>query len=225
MGEKRMTDREQATKLTKTRTSIAVAAISATVRTARPIFPSLGFRDNGGSPPVQYRTLRYAEAGCKNLARHGPEQEEPLRAGQIAPDLNSATHGSRCSYDRVGSSGDACRRNRLVPLPVLHTLAPSLFHQSVELTEANLFVLEQPAQRMELHRVVLVQHFGRGSELDRIGPPGVVSEPGFDLFEVQAGPEERTGFDAFGRPISFRTAYYVGRSVHRFRSGDPRNES
>jgi hypothetical protein len=36
-----------------------------------------------------------------------------------------------------------------------------------------------------------------------------------------AGPQERTGFDAFGRPLSSRTAYYVGGSVHRFRSGRP----
>src|SRR6202035_564575 len=93
--------------------------------------------------------------------------------------------------------------------------------QAVELPQANLFVLEQPAQRIELDRVVLAQHFGRGGELDRIGPPGVVSQPVFDLFDVLAGPQERTGFDAFGRPLSFRTAYYVGRSVHRFPSGRP----
>ena len=82
--------------------------------------------------------------------------------------------------------------------------------------------LDAKPERTELHRVVLAQHFGRGGELDRIGPPGVVSEPGFDLFDVLAGPEERTGFDAFGRPLSFRTAYYVGRSVlelTRFRRG------
>jgi hypothetical protein len=101
----------------------------------------------------------------------------------------------------VGSSGDACRRDRPVPLPVFHTLASALLDQPVELTEANLFVLEQPAQRIELNRVVLAQDFGSGGELNRIGPAGVVSEAGFDRFDLLAGPCERTGLDAFGRPI------------------------
>jgi hypothetical protein len=71
-----------------------------------------------------------------------------------------------------------------------------LIDQPVELAQANLFVLEQPPQRMELNRVVLAQDFGGGGEFNRIGPPRVVSEPGFDLCDLPAGPEERTGFDA-----------------------------
>src|SRR6202043_1893800 len=146
----------------------------------------------------------------------GLEQEEPLRVGHIAPDLNPTARRPRCWSDRVSGSGAACRRDRSVPLPAFHTLAPALIDEAVELAQANQFGFEQTPERTELHRVVLAQHFGRGGELDRIGPPGVVSEPGFDLFDLLAGPQERTGFDAFGRPIFFRTAYDVGRSVHRF---------
>jgi len=74
--------------------------------------------------------------------------------------------------DRVSGSGDACRRDRSVPLPAFHTLAPALIDQPVELAQANLFILEQPAQRMELDRVMLAQHFGRSGELNRTNRRG-----------------------------------------------------
>jgi hypothetical protein len=72
------------------------------------------------------------------------EQEQPLRVGEIAPDLHPVARRSRCSSDRVSGSGDPCRRDRLVPLAVFHTLTPTLLDQPV--AQANLFVLEQPAQ-------------------------------------------------------------------------------
>ena len=147
------------------------------------------------------------------------EQEEPLSVGEIAPDLNPAAHNARRMGGRTcGGTGSLRRCSSFGTQCNVLALAPTLLNEPVELAQANLFVLEQPAQRMELDRVVLAQHFGCGGELDRIGPPGVVSEAGFDLLDLLAGPEERIRFDAFERPVSFRTAYYVGRSVHRFRS-------
>src|SRR6202030_456338 len=128
----------------------------------------------------------------------------------------------RCWSDRVSGSGDACCCDCSVPFPAFHPLAPAPIDEAVELVQANQFGFEQTPERTELHRVVLAQHFGRGGELDRIGPPGIISQAGFDFFDLLAGPQERTGFDAFGRPLSFRTAYYVGRSVHRFRSAEER---
>ena len=65
-------------------------------------------------------------------------------------------------------------------------------NQPIELAQAHQFVFEQPSQRIELNRIVLAQDFGGGGELNRIGPPGVISEPGFDLFDFPARPLERT---------------------------------
>src|SRR6266852_8552208 len=50
-------------------------------------------------------------------------------------------------------------------------------NQPIELAQAHQFVFEQPSQRIELNRVVLAQDFG---------PPGVVSEPGLNLFDFPA---------------------------------------
>jgi hypothetical protein len=108
----------------------------------------------------------------------------------------------------VSSSGDACRRDRLVPLPVFHTLASSLIDQPVELTHTDLFVLEQAAQRIELDRVVLAQDFGGGGEFNRIGPSGVVSEAGFagrcDPLDV----EDQRLHGGRSRPIDYRLGFF-----------------
>src|SRR6202043_51464 len=61
----------------------------------------------------------------------GLEQEEPLRVGQIAPDLNPTARRSRCWPDRVSGAGAACRRDRAVPLPAFHSLAPALLDEAV----------------------------------------------------------------------------------------------
>src|SRR5713101_8232263 len=65
-------------------------------------------------------------------------------------------------------------------------------NQPIELAQAHQFVFEQPSQRIELNRVVLAQDFGGGGELNRIGPPGVASEPGLNLLDLPARPLEGT---------------------------------
>src|SRR5271165_3400692 len=95
----------------------------------------------------------------------------------------------RCSSD---GSSDACRRDHRVPLPVFHALASSLIDQPVELAQPNQFGFEQTPERTELDRVSLAQDFGGGGEFNRIGPPGVVSEAGFDRFDLLTRPLERT---------------------------------
>src|SRR5216683_3278738 len=60
-------------------------------------------------------------------------------------------------------------------------------NQPIELAQAHQFVFEQPSERIELNRVVLAQDFGGGGELNRIGSSGIISEPGFDLFEPTGG--------------------------------------
>jgi hypothetical protein len=62
----------------------------------------------------------------RHTSTAGLEQEEPLRVGHIAPDLHPTAHCPRCWSDRVSGAGGACRRDRSVPLPAFHTLAPAL---------------------------------------------------------------------------------------------------
>src|SRR6266852_5588402 len=73
---------------------------------------------------------------------------------------------------------------------VFCALALASMNQPIELAQAHQFVFEQPSQRIELNRVVLAQDFGGGGELNRIGPPGVVSEPGLNLFDFPPRPLE-----------------------------------
>src|SRR6266852_5046215 len=75
---------------------------------------------------------------------------------------------------------------------VFCALALASMNQPIELAQAHQFVFEQPSQRIELNRIVLAQDFGGGGELNRIGPPGVISEPGFDLFDFPPRPLEGT---------------------------------
>ena len=119
------------------------------------------------------------------------EQKEPLRVGEIAPDLNPAAHNARRMGGRTcGGTGSLRRCSSFGTQCNVLALAPALLDEPVELAQANLFVLEQPAQRIELDRVVLAQDFGGGGKLNRIGPARVVSETGFDLFNLLARPEE-----------------------------------
>jgi hypothetical protein len=71
---------------------------------------------------------------------------------------------------------------------VFHALAPALIDQAVELAQANQFGFEQTPERTELHRILLAQDFGGGGELDRIGPPGIISQAGFDLLDSATSP-------------------------------------
>src|SRR6202051_4126471 len=78
----------------------------------------------------------------RRTATAGLEQEETLRVGQIAPDLNPTACCPRCWSDRVSGAGAACRRDRSVPLPAFHTLAPALLDEAVELAQPNQFGFE-----------------------------------------------------------------------------------
>src|SRR6266851_8535830 len=75
---------------------------------------------------------------------------------------------------------------------VFCALALASMNQPLELAQAHQFVFEQPSQRIELNRIVLAQDFGGGGELNRIGPPGVASEPGLNLLDLPARPLEGT---------------------------------
>src|ERR1700730_704628 len=134
-------------------------------------------------PPAMNRIPAPASWACEGAMAY--PITHPL--APILPDLNPTARRPRRWSDRISGAGAACRRDRSVPLPACHPLAPAPIDEAVELAQANQFGFEQIPERTELHRVVLAQHFGRGGELDRIGPPGVVSEPGFDLFDLLAG--------------------------------------
>jgi hypothetical protein len=60
------------------------------------------------------------------------------------------------------------RRCRSGPLVVLRAFLLALMDQPIKLAQAYLLIFEQTAQRIELHRVMLAQDFGRASELKRI---------------------------------------------------------
>jgi len=83
-------------------------------------------------------------------------------------------------------------RDSFGPPRIFCALALASMNQPIELAQTHQFVFEQPPQRIELNRIVLAQDFGGGGELNRIGPPGVVSEPGLNLFDFPPRPPERT---------------------------------
>jgi hypothetical protein len=59
--------------------------------------------------------------------------------------------------------------------------------------------LQWARRKIELNRIVLAQDFGGGGELNRIGPPGVASEP---LSDVYAPTGFNEVFPALFRPAT-----------------------